>query len=174
MTNTLMNGIPRALSFHENFNEIFKGQLEETVRLYTLLANIRFGNTTKSSNIQKMYTDARYLADVVEYVRVLINLNLNRTDKVLTPEMQLELDAFEQVASYFENEVLDYKTYQQYPVIKPILYPDDHKYAGRQMVENKKVKYMPGTKKNLIEITLNEILNSTSSTVYNSTFQNGS
>ncbi|UZN01285.1 hypothetical protein OL548_34600 (plasmid) [Lysinibacillus sp. MHQ-1] len=35
---------------------------------------------------------------------------------------------------YFEHEVLDYTS----EGLNPVLYPDEHKYSGRQIVENKK------------------------------------
>lgn len=136
----------------------FKGQQEETASLYTLLAKIRYGNSTNILHLQKMYLDARYLADIVENVRLLIDRS--REDKDLTPEKKVELDAFDQVVSYFENDVLDYKTFRQQEEIRPVLYPNDHKYAGRQMVESKKEKYITGAKKYLNEIALNSMLKS--------------
>ncbi|UZN01279.1 hypothetical protein OL548_34570 (plasmid) [Lysinibacillus sp. MHQ-1] len=50
-------------------DEFFKGQQNEAASTYTLLAKIRFGPATNILHIQQMFTDPRYLADIVEFVR---------------------------------------------------------------------------------------------------------
>ncbi|MGE7988763.1 type IV secretory system conjugative DNA transfer family protein [Lysinibacillus fusiformis] len=139
-------------------DEFFKGQQNEAASTYTLLAKIRFGPATNILHIQQMFTDPRYLADIVEFVRKTINSK--REDPSLESSMRAELNSFEQIVSYFENEVLDYKTFRDKEEIKQVLYPPDHKYAGRPLVENKKDKFVTGAKKYLNEIALNSMLKS--------------
>ncbi|MFY0519302.1 type IV secretory system conjugative DNA transfer family protein [Lysinibacillus sp. UGB7] len=139
-------------------DEFFKGQQNEAASTYTLLAKIRFGTTTNILHIQQMFTDPRYLADIVEFVRKTIDSK--REDPSLTGSMRAELSSFEQIVSYFENEILDYKTFRDKEEIKQVLYPPNHKYAGRPVVENKKDKFVTGAKKYLNEIALNSMLKS--------------
>lgn len=139
-------------------DEFFKGQQNEAASTYTLLAKIRFGAATNILHIQQMFTDPRYLADIVEFVRKTINSK--REDPSLEGNMRAELNSFEQIVSYFENEVLDYKTFRDKEEIKQVLYPHGHKYAGRPLVENKKDKFVTGAKKYLNEIALNSMLKS--------------
>ncbi len=141
-------------------DEFFKGQQNEAASAYTLLAKIRFGPLTNVTHIQRMFTDPRYLADIVEYVRRMIDSA--RKDPNLNADAYrlAELDAFEQTVSYFENEVLDYKTYRVKDAIEKVLYPPDHRYANQQVVENKKDKFVTGAKKYLNEIALNSLLKS--------------
>jgi len=137
-------------------DEFFKGQQNEAASTYTLLAKIRFGPATNILHIQQMFTDPRYLADIVEFVRKTIDSR--REDPSITSGMRAELNSFEQIVAYFENEVLDYKTFRDKDEIKQILYPPDHKNAGRPLVENKKDKFVTGAKKYLNEIALNSML----------------
>ncbi|PJO44912.1 type IV secretory system conjugative DNA transfer family protein [Lysinibacillus xylanilyticus] len=139
-------------------DEFFKGQQNEAASTYTLLAKIRFGPATNILHIQQMFTDPRYLADIVEFVRKTIDSK--REDPSLTSTMRAELNSFEQVVAYFENEVLDYKTFRDKEEIKQVLYPPGHKYGGRPLVENKKDKFVTGAKKYLNEIALNSMLKS--------------
>lgn len=139
-------------------DEFFKGQQNEAASTYTLLAKIRFGPATNILHIQQMFTDPRYLADIVEFVRKTIDSR--REDPSLTSSMRSELNSFEQIVAYFENEVLDYKTFRDKEEIKQVLYPPDHKYGGRPLVENKKDKFVTGAKKYLNEIALNSMLKS--------------
>lgn len=139
-------------------DEFFKGQQNEAASTYTLLAKIRFGPATNILHIQQMFTDPRYLADIVEFVRKTIDSK--REDPSLTGNMRSELNSFEQIVAYFENEVLDYKTWRDKDEIKQVLYPPNHKYAGRPLVENKKDKFVTGAKKYLNEIALNSMLKS--------------
>lgn len=136
----------------------FKGQQNEAASTFTLLAKIRFGPATNITHIQQMFTDPRYLADIVEFVRKTIDSK--REDPSLTSSMRAELSSFEQIVAYFENEVLDYKTFRDKEEIKQVLYPPGHKYAGRPLVENKKDKFVTGAKKYLNEIALNSMLKS--------------
>lgn len=139
-------------------DEFFKGQQNEAASTYTLLAKIRFGPMTNIIHIQQMFTDPRYLADIVEFVRATVDekRNLPNLDNL----MRAELSSFDQVVSYFENEVLDYKTWRDKDEIKQVLYGPGHKYEGRPLVENKKDKYVTGAKKYLNEIALNSMLKS--------------
>lgn len=134
----------------------FKDQQNEAANMYALLAKIRYGKQTNILHVQKMFSDARYLADVVETVRGIIERSKERSD--ITTEMRNELESYEHVVSFFENDVLDYKTYREKEDIKPVLFPIGHKYQGRQMVESKKDKYITGGKKYLNDIAQNSLL----------------
>ncbi|MBQ0139408.1 MAG: type IV secretory system conjugative DNA transfer family protein [Kurthia sp.] len=139
-------------------DQFFKDQQNEAANMYALLAKIRYGQQTNILHIQEMFSDPRYLADVVETVRGIIERSKERTD--ITTEMRNELEAYNRVVSYFENDVLDYKTFRDKEEIKPVLYPMGHKYQGKQMVENKKDKFITGAKKYLNDIAQNTLLQS--------------
>lgn len=136
----------------------FKGQQDEAAQMYTLLAKIRFGNLTNIVHIQQMFSDPRYLADMVEQVRKSIETKRESPD--LTPEVIHLLDNWEAIVNYFENEVLEFATFRVQEEIRPVLYPQDHRYAGKQVVNNKKDKFVTGAKKYLNEIALNSMLSS--------------
>ena len=119
----------------------FKGQQNEAAQTYTLLAKIRYGNLTNVTHIQRMFTDARYLADITEEVRK--SVTKRKEEKDLPQDVLNELESIDQIVSYFENEVLDYKTMRKQEEFIPLLYPFDHPvHANKQMVENKKDKYL--------------------------------
>lgn len=138
-------------------DEFFKGQQSETASLYTMLGKIRYQNMFNIIHMQKMYTDPRYLADMTEQVRDWIGKNNAKTD--LTKEEKILLDRYERVVSYFENDILDYKTYKdKEQKIQKVVYPEGHKYAGKQVVENKKDKFITGAKKYVNDICMNAML----------------
>lgn len=139
-------------------DQFFKDQQNEAANMYALLAKIRYGQQTNILHIQEMFTDPRYLADVVETVRAIIERSKERTD--ITTEMRNELESYNRVVSYFENDVLDYKTFRDKEEIKSVLFPMGHKYQGRQMVENKKDKFITGAKKYLNDIAQSTLLQS--------------
>lgn len=137
-------------------DQFFKDQQNEAATMYSLLAKIRFGDETDITHIEKFFSDARYLANAVEEVRALVDRNLKSDE--LTKDMRFELSSYERIVSYFEDQVLDYKTYREKEDIRPVLYPIGHKYQGQQMVENKKEKFITGAKKYLNDIAQNPLL----------------
>lgn len=139
-------------------DEFFKGQQNEAAQMYTLLAKIRYGNLTNIVHLQQMFTDPRYLADMVEQVRRSIEKKRENPD--LTADVISLLDNWEAIVIYFENEVLEMATFRVKDEIQPVLYPQDHRYAGKQVVNNKKDKFVTGAKKYLNEIALNSMLSS--------------
>lgn len=141
----------------EDQDDFFKGQQNETAQFFTLLAKIRYGNKTNITHIQRMFTDPRYLADIVEAVRASINETRQRKD--LTEAEHFEVESVDQIVTYFENEILDYKQGRKQDEFFPLTYPHDHpQHAGKQIVENKKDKFVTGAKKYLNEIALNSLL----------------
>ncbi len=138
-------------------DEFFKGQQEETAGAFTLLAKMYYGDLTNITHLQQMYTDSRYLANLTEGVRAEIDKKrINENE--LSQEDVNTLDIYERVVRYFEDEVLDYKTYRDKDNILPLLYPSGHRYEGRQVVDNKKDKYVSGGKKYLNDIAMNAML----------------
>ncbi|MCP1161421.1 type IV secretory system conjugative DNA transfer family protein [Bacillus infantis] len=133
----------------------FKGQQEETAALYTMLAKIKFGSLTNISHIQRMYQDPRYLADVTESTRKSLTEYI---ENKLVDEKVLE--QWDRIVRYFEDEVLDYKTFREKDEIKPVMYPEGHRYAHRQVVESKKDKFVSGAKKYLNDIAMNSMMSS--------------
>ncbi|WP_066224380.1 type IV secretory system conjugative DNA transfer family protein [Metabacillus fastidiosus] len=134
----------------------FKGQQEETASLYTMLAKLAFPERANITTLQRMYQDPRYLANVTESVRS--NLDSRKSNPDNTESDIRVLERYERVVRYFEDEVLDYKTFREKEDIKPVLYPDGHRYAGQQVVESKKDKYVSGAKKYLNDIAMNTLL----------------
>ncbi|USK62312.1 type IV secretory system conjugative DNA transfer family protein [Peribacillus asahii] len=134
----------------------FKGQQNETAALYTMLAKLYYGSLTNITHIQQMYSDPRYLANLTERVREQLDKRLEDTD--LTPADKKSLAMYERVVRYFEDEVLEYKTFRERDKISVVRYPEDHRYAGQQMVENKKDKYVSGAKQYLNDIATNQLL----------------
>lgn len=139
-------------------DEFFKGQQNEAASTYTLLAKICFGDKTNILHIQQMFTDPRYLADRVERARVLISEKLEEPD--LSPPAKAALLSYMGVVEYFEDEVLDYKVYRVQSDLFPLLYDHTHRHKGKQVVENKKDKYVTGAKKYLNDIAMNSMLSS--------------
>ncbi|WP_240416573.1 TraM recognition domain-containing protein [Paenibacillus periandrae] len=138
-------------------DEFFKGQQSETASLYTMLGKIRHGNMFSIVHMQRMYSDPRYLADMTEEVRSWITRNLE--SPTLTEENRVLLERYDRVCSYFENEVIEFKTWKDKEHrIMPVLYPDGHKYEGKQVVENKKDKFITGAKKYINDICMNAML----------------
>lgn len=140
-------------SLTEDQEAFFKGQQEETAAFYTMLAKILFGNLTNITHLQQMYQDARYLATLTERARAIIEEHHNNESM---PEKVL--DQWDRIVRYFEDDVLDYKTFRDKEDIKPVLYPEGHRYAGKQMVESKKDKFVTGAKKYLNDISMNAML----------------
>lgn len=73
---------PAASTFEGTINalagdqdEFFKGQQNEAASTYTKLAKIAFGDKTNIFHIQRMFTDPRYLANIVESIREQITTN---------------------------------------------------------------------------------------------------
>lgn len=140
-------------------DDFFKGQQSETSALYTMLGKIRHGNSFSIMHMQKMYGDPRYLADMTEEVRKWLKDTYE--NPVLTEEDRLQLDRYERICSYFENDILDYKTYRdKEQKTQPILFPDGHQHEGKQVVENKKDKFVAGAKKYINDICTNALLSS--------------
>jgi len=140
-----------------NQNEFFKGQQGETASAYTMLGKILYGNSFSIYHMQKMYGDPRYLADIAEVVREKINEELS--NPALDNEKKNIIDRYDRVVSYFENEVLEYKTYREKDgSIVPVLYRSGHTHEGKQVVENKKDQFITGGKKYLNDIVMNAML----------------
>ncbi|MEK4487988.1 TraM recognition domain-containing protein [Psychrobacillus sp. FSL H8-0484] len=139
-------------------DEFFKGQQNEAAKTYTMLAKIRYGNLTNITHIQRMFTDPRYLANVVEEVRLQISNRMKEPD--LSSDVRKVLVSWDGIVRYFEDEVLDYKTFRVKDEVLPILYGEDSRYPGLQVIENKKDKYVTGAKKYLNEIATNSLLSS--------------
>lgn len=140
-------------------DDFFKGQQSETSALYTMLGKIRYGNSFSIMHMQKMYGDPRYLADMTEAVRNWLKDTYENPD--LSDADRLQLDRYERICSYFENDILDYKTYRdKEQKTQPVLYRDGHPYEGKQVVENKKDKYVAGAKKYINDICTNALLSS--------------
>lgn len=138
-------------------DEFFKGQQSETASLYTMLGKIRYGDLFSIVQMQQMYTDPRYLANITEEVRKAIDSE--QADPELDPNKKSVLQRYDRIVSYFESEVLDYKTFRDKEQnVHPVTYPSGHKYEGKQIIENKKDKYVAGGKKYLNDIVMNEML----------------
>ncbi|MBY0217953.1 type IV secretory system conjugative DNA transfer family protein [Paenibacillus illinoisensis] len=138
-------------------DEFFKGQQSETASLYTMLGKIRYGDIFSIVQMQQMYTDPRYLANITEEVRRAIVSEQN--DPGLDAKKKAVLQRYDRIVSYFETEVLEYKTFRDKEQnVHPVTYSSGHKYEGQQIVENKKDKYVAGGKKYLNDIVMNEML----------------
>lgn len=87
-----------------------------------------------------MFTDTRYLADITEQVRDSLERGKQNSSG---PEETEKLERFERIVTYFEEGILDYKTYKDRSGYHPLLYPYGHHYENLQQVENKK-EYMLG------------------------------
>lgn len=138
-------------------DEFFKGQQNETAALFTMLAKLRYGNLANITHIQRMYTDPRFLADMTESVRN--RIDDRKDDPSLTDEERRTFEKYERIVRYFEDEVLEYKTFATRDGDRlPATYPPGHRYEGMQVVENKKDKYVTGAKKYLNDISMNSML----------------
>ncbi|TVY07339.1 conjugation protein, TraG/TraD family [Paenibacillus cremeus] len=139
-------------------DQFFKDQQGETAAAYVMLGKIRHGNMFNFiTHLQRMYTEPRFLADMTADVRKWIERNME--NPAITQEEKNLLERYDRVCSYFENDVLDYV------VIKdkeggqlPVLYPQGHKHAGKQVVQNKKDKFIGGAKKYVTDISMNAML----------------
>lgn len=136
----------------------FKDQQGETAAAYVRLGKIRYGNQFYFiTHLQRMYTEPRYLADMNEDVRKWIDNNL--ANPAITPDERSLLERYDRVCSYFENDVLDYVVMNSKDNGQlPVLYPQGHKYAGKQIVLNKKDKFIGGAKKYVTDISMNAML----------------
>ncbi|WP_229725482.1 type IV secretory system conjugative DNA transfer family protein [Paenibacillus abyssi] len=136
----------------------FKGQQSETSAQYVMLGKIRYGNQFNFIlHLQRMYSEPRFLADMTEDVRRWIERNLN--NPLITPEERVLLDRYDRVCTYFENDVLEYVFAKDKEGGQlPVLYPQGHKYAGKQVVTNKKDKFIAGAKKYVTDISMNAML----------------
>jgi len=151
-------------SLTENQDEFFKGQQGETAANYTMLGKIRFGDHFSMMHFADMYNDPRYLADIVEEVRTQLDDKLRSLNESSEEEAndvfeeRMTLNNYNRVVSYFEDQVIEYLTYQNKGVVTPRFYPDNHRHAGRQMVQSKKDNYVAGAKKFVNDITNNMML----------------
>lgn len=149
-------GVLDALSGDQD--EFFKGQQNETASLYTMLGKIRYGNMFSIVQMQQMYGDPRYLATMAEEVRKAVDKEL--LDPDVDPDKKISLERYDRVVSYFENDILEYKTFRDTKsgLVSPVVYQSGHKYEGQQVVENKKDKFVAGAKKYLNDIVMNAML----------------
>lgn len=134
----------------------FKGQQEETAGFYVLLGKIMFKEKFDIYKLQQMFTDAAYLAEIVERVHSRIEREMN--DPATTKARHFELIQEDNIVRYFENEVLNFRTYRKDGMDLPLVYPAGHRYEGRQQVESKKDGYITGGKKYLNELAMNQLL----------------
>ena len=136
----------------------FKDQQGETAASYVMLGKIRHGNQFNFiSHLQRMYSDPRFLADMTEEVRKWIDRNME--NPAITPEERMLLERYDRVCSYFENDVLEYVVMKDKEGGQlPVLYPQGHKNAGKQIVNNKKDKFIGGAKKYVTDISMNAML----------------
>lgn len=135
----------------------FKGQQAEVSNNYVLLGKLRYGEDFGFiQHLQPMYADARFLADIAEEVRKWIDKNL--LNENLTEEETFLLNKYNRICEYFENDVLDYKSDRDKEGrTTPRIYPSG-KHAGKQIVENKKDKFITGAKKYVTDISMNSLL----------------
>lgn len=118
--------------------EFLKNVQTELVFALTQLSIISFGPETTINHVIQLLLEPRFLADTVEHLRELYNKEEKTTfNSIKNPKNT------EDLLKYFEHEVLDYTS----EGLNPVLYPDEHKYSGRQIVENKKERYYDGVKK---------------------------
>lgn len=136
----------------------FKDQQGETAAAYVMLGKIRYGNQFNFiTHLQRMYTEPRFLADMTEDVRKWIGRNLE--NPVITPDERNLLDRYDRVCNYFENDVLEYVVMKDKEGGQlPVLYQQGHKHAGKQVVLNKKDKFIGGAKKYVTDISMNAML----------------
>jgi len=140
-----------------NQDEFFKGQQNETASLYTMLGKIAYGNLFSIVHMQQMYSDPRYLANIAEEVRKALDKELSNPS--LEPDRKAILERYERIVAYFENDILEYKTFRDKEGnTNPVVYQSGHKYEGQQVVENKKDKFVTGAKKYLNDIVMNAML----------------
>jgi hypothetical protein len=148
-------GVLDALSGDQD--PFFKGQQSETSAQYVMLGKIRYGNQFNFIlHLQRMYTEPRYLADMTEEVRAWIDRNMQ--NPALTSEELTLLERYDRVCTYFENEVLEYVYTKEKDGGLPVFYPQGHKHAGKQVVINKKDKFIAGAKKYVTDISMNAML----------------
>ncbi len=121
-------------------DDFFKDHQYRTTNAYVLLAMLMFGSDITITRLLNMFLDTRYLADIVEHLRN--KVEFSKED--ITLNSHDDINSIEQTIAYFENEILDYKTYNVGEAVNEELYPCDHKYAGRQIVANKQEKYIIG------------------------------
>lgn len=169
-------------------DSFFRGQQGETASMFTMLAKLRYGNRANILHIQQMFTDARYLGDMAEEVREEIEDKISKwrvKEQSLSAQLNAlkehsgdpherlklsdelegikhnlkDLEKHSRIVAYFEDEVLEYKTYRDQKTgdTIPVTYSNG-KYEGRQVVDNKKDKYITGAKKYLNDIAMNTML----------------
>ncbi|MGE7811189.1 hypothetical protein [Lysinibacillus capsici] len=126
--------------------EFLKNTQTEFIYALTQLAILSFGPKTTITHVIRLFLEPRFLADTVE------NL-YNQYNKKIEPTFHSHenIKHIEGLIEYFKHDVLVYKTIE----MNPALYPREHKYAGRQIVVNKKESYLDGVKK-----LFNDFLNS--------------
>ncbi|KGA83771.1 hypothetical protein KQ41_06970 [Lysinibacillus fusiformis] len=100
---------PAAATFEGTVNalagdqdEFFKGQQNEAASTYTKLAKIAFGEKTNIFHIQRMFTDPRYLANIVESIREQITTNREKQFRE-QKELNMILDSFGTSAEHIEQ-----------------------------------------------------------------------
>ena len=104
-----------------------------------------------------MYSDPRFLADMTEEVRKWIDRNME--NPAITRKNACCLNVTIVFYSYFENDVLEYVVMKDKEGGRlPVLYPQGHKNAGKQIVNNKKDKFIGGAKKYVTDISMNAML----------------
>lgn len=138
-------------------DKFFKDQQSEVATNYVMLGKIRHGEKFHFiHHLQQMYSDARFLADMVEEVRIWLDKTMDNPD--LTHEEHSVLHNYNLICEYFEMDVLQYMMTNDKEGQQPVLYPFNHKHAGKPVVTNKKDKFIAGAKKYVNDISLNPLL----------------
>ncbi|WDV09193.1 hypothetical protein [Lysinibacillus irui] len=131
-----------------NNNEFFKSQQSTHIFSITLLSIISFGQKTTINHIIQLFLDTRYLADIVEELRERYN---NKDQRIFNSN---QIKTVQDLLDYFEQDVLDYQATEA----GEVSYPDEHRYAGRQIVKNKKDRYITGVKNLFDEFSNNPLM----------------
>lgn len=121
-----------------NNEEFLKNTQTELIYALTQLATFSFGSKTTINHVIRLLLEPRFLADTVEH----LHEQYNKKVEPLFNSYQT-IKNIKCLLDYFQQDVLVYKTEE----MNPVLYPREHKYAGRQIVENKKESYLDGVKK---------------------------
>lgn len=134
----------------KNNDKFFRGQQIQIVSAITQLTILSFGTEATINHVMQLFLEPRYLADTVEKLRKQLDT------KELTLKSNVTVVTTKEILEYFENEILDYKFEDEAEAGSYVLYPCNHKYAGRQVVENKKERYIIS-----IKTYFNDLLSST-------------
>lgn len=129
-----------------NTDMFFREQQSSLIFAITQLSIISFGDKTTINHIIQLFLEPRYLADIVGKLHEQYNNNNDLNSN--------QIEAIKDLLEYFEKNVLDYQTSEA----GDVLYPDEHKYAARQIVKNKLERYITGVKMFFREFSDNPLM----------------